>query len=117
MIPPARYHDPRGYRYYQTSVREGGVRKRPTIKEHQLVFLLHEQCDDPECDCSCHPECESECVFACPYKVFSNGEWQIHHGREDGRLPPCTKKWANWMDNLIIMRDDDHARVTRELQG
>lgn len=120
MKPPKLYRHPEGYRYFQTSVTVDGKRVRPTVHEHQLVFLLHDQadCDDPECDCACPPECPTDHEYACPYKIFSGGVWQLHHGplhTEDPDLdddPMVPDKWANWTSNLRLMPDDAHAQQT-----
>lgn len=117
------YRHPKGYRYYQSSVTVNGTRIRPTISEHQLVFLMHEQCDDPRCDCGCHPDCDLGCEFACPYKIFSNGKWEIHHGQVDGEtvvdddIPGVPDKWANWGSNLVIMDERDHGEETYSQTG
>lgn len=45
-----------------------------------------------------------------PYKVFSGGEYVVHHGSESD-LPACELPWANWPGNLEVMTRSDHSSM------
>lgn len=90
--PPGRYINGYGYAYYQ--VRING--DRATVQEHQLVALL--MGEDPE-------------------KVFSNGEYQVHHKHNvpDRDLDIAFYlRQFNYPDNLTLLKDEEHARLTNE---
>lgn len=95
--PPGRYISGEGYAHYQVQVNG----RRYTVQEHQLVALLDGA--DPE-------------------KVFSNGEYHIHHNHEIDN--PSEWPWAaallkqfNYPENLEVVENGDHAELTNGKRG
>lgn len=58
------------------------------VRVHQLIVIAH---------------------GADPYKVFSSGEYHVHHGCEEGRLPEAEIPWANWPTNLELLSNSEHS--------
>lgn len=90
--PPGRYISGLGYAHYQVQVNGD----RYTVQEHQLVAILH---------------------GADPRKVFSNGKWEVHHKHSvpKDKFPEIAKELRqfNYGDNLELLENDEHGRVTQ----
>lgn len=77
--PPGRYRNGEDYCYYQVQC-NGEV---DTLMEHQLVMLME---------------------GADPHKLFSNGDWHVHH---ENNL-----SFDNRPANLTVEEEDDHNTIT-----
>lgn len=104
--PPGRYISGEGYAHYQVQVNGTTY----TVQEHQLVAILH---------------------GADPMKVFSNGDYHVHHKhsvescpigereRLDGEFEPIhgwravkATKQLNYGRNLELKEAEEHALIS-----
>jgi len=94
-----------GYEYFRC--RQGEAHDE-TVYVHQLLALATGPHDIDVC------ECDGECSGRglCPWAVFSDGDYQVHHGVDPNVPDTDGGEWYNWPGNLALIRDRDHAQVT-----